>query len=324
MLRLKPRGAQDYPCATAAWLPAPAFPLSSKQLAACGAEPSWKRRARMALFGPLVPRAFAGFRCFRSAAAAAECAARFAACASARAALLRRAEESCPVCFSAAPDTVTACGHWFCEACLLPWLSGRRSCPLCREGPSPASWPSAFVVRAADDERGRDEAPDALLDWLASALRARVGRGDRVLLVSSHGECHEALAARLRRSRAEGLLVSVWRGNCGELRRAARDFAAAPSVLIADPAAVPLRWMTPSASRVVALLPLRGYGCCLLRQAVDAAAPGAAFEVVWRAPQATAGEARRDDPADASVRLCERSTCVFRIMPRLWSSSSRE
>ena len=40
----------------------------------------------------------------------------------------------CSVCLDPvrAPAFETVCGHWFCDACLRPWLERSTDCPVCR------------------------------------------------------------------------------------------------------------------------------------------------------------------------------------------------
>jgi E3 ubiquitin-protein ligase RNF115/126 len=45
-------------------------------------------------------------------------------------------QKDCPICFNDWELNEEAkkmpCGHVFHEACLLPWLNTRNSCPICR------------------------------------------------------------------------------------------------------------------------------------------------------------------------------------------------
>jgi hypothetical protein len=46
-------------------------------------------------------------------------------------------EDECPICFCALdeenPVVETGCEHIFHEACLVPWLMKKDTCPVCRE-----------------------------------------------------------------------------------------------------------------------------------------------------------------------------------------------
>jgi len=39
----------------------------------------------------------------------------------------------CPICCKERSDTVTQCGHLFCEGCITTWRSQHASCPKCRK-----------------------------------------------------------------------------------------------------------------------------------------------------------------------------------------------
>jgi hypothetical protein len=175
----------------------------------------------------------------------------------------------CPVCFEPDAPVVTRCGHHFCEACLELAFAVQPRCPSCRR----PLHRQRDVVHTRPEARG---AGTAFMRQLRGLLFAGEGGGGggRTLVVSSHGDLHERLAAWFR---AEGTAEAwAWRGNARQLVRTLQRFERCErGALLVDPGALSLSWARwPPVTRVIVVWPLEGDAdaepCCQLREVLRA------------------------------------------------------
>lgn len=181
------------------------------------------------------------------------------------------AGQDCPICFEELPPVVTRCGHRYCEECLQQALARRRSCPACREPLQPSR--DVVVLRPPTTASG----PGVVMQRLQRMLGESPPRC-RTLVVSSHGDLHEKLAAWLRRQGRPR--TWAWRGNTQQLVGALGRYQAHPdATLLVDPAALPLDWACfEQVDRVLVLWPLQRSPscdpCCQLRRLYGTLAGG--------------------------------------------------
>ena len=185
-------------------------------------------------------------------------------------------EDACPICFDSGPDTVTLCGHWFCAHCLLPALINVPACPLCK-GPTDRF---RDVVTVGKPVACAEQI--AFIRFVASELSSH----GKTVLVCSFGELHEKFASALRKL---GRAMTTWCGNARQIQLNYDRFMADDSaVLLVDPVALPLRWVSfPSGlvKRIVVLAPLctrRSEVGCQLREVLDACGRDTPMTVVTR------------------------------------------
>lgn len=130
----------------------------------------------------------------------------------------------CPICLEKKtnPVLVCCCQNVFCGACVLKWLQGHDTCPLCRR---PIT--SDRLIYISSDTVpphavvSEDTMPPSKVDTILKILHEKTGEGGKVIIFSSFQETFELIRMTLNEN---GFRFGEVRGSIATRERILSDF----------------------------------------------------------------------------------------------------